>query len=106
MGRGEEERKEERIRAAWPVTLGGERAGVTRDVSASGIYFETDSHYDPGSSIAFEIDIDTPGGAMVLSCRGQIVRTEQRDARVGVAVKILESTLKPGPRSVSVVGPK
>lgn len=96
MSQAEESRREERVRAALRVDLGGNGVGVTRDVSASGIFFETDVTYSPGNPIAFTIDIDAPAGKMVLQCRGEIVRVEARESRVGVAVKILESVLKPG----------
>ena len=95
MPTDEDNRREERVRAALRVDLGNNASGVTRDVSASGIFFETDTAYAPGSPISFAIDIDAPGGKMILNCRGEIVRVEQRDRRVGVAVKILESMLKP-----------
>ena len=91
----EEHRREQRVRAALRVGLDNNAVGVTRDVSASGIFFETDASFDPGGPISFHIEIDTPGGAMVLSCRGEIVRVEQRDAKLGVAVRIVESVLKP-----------
>jgi len=91
-----EHRKEERVPAALRVDLGNNATGMTRDVSASGIFFETEASYISGDPISFAIDLDTPGGRMVLSCRGEIVRVERRDTRVGVAVRILESTLKAG----------
>jgi hypothetical protein len=91
----EDNRREERVRAALRVDLGNNTSGVTRDVSASGIFFETDARFAAGRSIAFAIDIDAPGGKMTLSCQGEIVRVEQRDRRVGVAVRIVESMLRP-----------
>jgi len=39
--------------------------------------------------------MDTPGGKMMLKCHASIVRIEPRGKRVGVAVKITESTLEP-----------
>ena len=87
-----EHRREERVRAALPVNLGN-AVGVTRDVSASGLYFETDATFAAGSPIQFAIDIETPGGMMVLSCRGEIVRVEKRGQQQGVAVRIIESSL-------------
>ena len=36
-------RSEERVSMKVPVTLPGGCTGMTRDISASGIYFETDS---------------------------------------------------------------
>ncbi len=93
MDKGDaEHRREERVRAALPVNLGN-ATGVTRDVSASGLYFETDAAFAAGSPINFAIDIETPGGMMVLSCRGEIVRVEKRGQQQGVAVRIVESSL-------------
>ena len=86
-------RSEERVRAALPVNLGN-ASGTTRDVSASGIFFETDAAYAIGNSIRFSVDLDTPGGRMVLKCSGEIVRLEPQDERVGVAVQITESHLE------------
>ena len=88
-----ENRREERVSASLPVKLGS-TTGITRDVSASGICFETDVSYKVGSPISFAVHMDAPGGKMVLNCRGEIVRVEPRGGRVGVAVKIVESKLE------------
>lgn len=85
--------REERVYCELPVGL-GEAKGVTRDISASGIYFETDLQLTPGSLIDFVIAYDTPGGGMTLKCHGQILRIEQHDNRLGVAAKIIESKLE------------
>jgi hypothetical protein len=88
----EDHRREERVRAALPVDLEG-ATGITRDVSASGIFLETDASCATGSSTSLAIDFDTPGGKMTMSCAGEIVRVEPRGTRLGIAVKILQSTL-------------
>lgn len=88
-----EKRKEERVIASLPVDLGS-TTGVTRDVSVSGVRFETDAHYAVGSPISFAVQLDSPGGKMLLKCRGEIVRVEPRGERVGVAVRIAESTVE------------
>ena len=88
-----ENRREERISASLPVNLGS-TTGVTRNVSASGISFETDVSYGIGNPISFAVHLDAPGGKMVLKCRGEIVRVEPRGKRVGVAVKVGESVLE------------
>lgn len=90
----QENRKEERVPAKLPVDLGG-ATGITRDVSASGIFFETDASYAVGGSISFAVEFDTPGGKMMLKCEGDIVRIEPRGKRVGIAVKIVESKMEP-----------
>jgi hypothetical protein len=89
-----EQRTEERVFTALPVDLGN-GTGVTRDVSASGIFFEIDSNYRLGSAIEFVVEMHTPGGKMLLKCEGEIVRIEPRGPRVGVAVKITTSSLEP-----------
>lgn len=93
--RHEEQRREERVPASLPVKLAGDETGLTRDVSASGIFLEFDASYAPGTTISFSVDFETPGGRMVLNCQGEIVRMERRDSRIGVGVKILESRLEP-----------
>lgn len=85
-------RREERIHAALPVNL-KTATGITRDVSASGIFFETTATLALGSAISFTVEFDTPGGKMELKCQGEIVRTEQHGSQIGVAVKITDSTM-------------
>ena len=89
-----QKRREERVSTQLPVYLGG-ATGRTRDVSASGILFKTDASYALGSSISFAVELDTSNGKMVMRCRGDIVRIEPKGSKVGVAVKITESTLEP-----------
>lgn len=85
--------RENRVVAALPVSLDG-GAGITRDVSASGVFFETDMRYAPGSEISFSIELHGPAGKMMLRCQGQIMRVEDRGGKVGVAAKIIESRLE------------
>jgi len=84
-----EKRDAERVRTALPLQA-GRGTGVTRDVSASGIFFETDVSYHIGSKVAVELDLDTPWGKVMLRSDGKIVRVEPRDHKVGVAVKFLD----------------
>jgi hypothetical protein len=88
-----EKRSKERVSTALPVIL-GQAAGVTRDVSASGIFFETSAALDAGGSIDFSIELESPGGKMLLICSGEIVRKESRGDRLGVAVKITDSRME------------
>ena len=92
--RDQGQRREERVSAALPVDL-GTATGITRDVSASGVFFETDATYALANEINFTVQLETPGGKMMLRCKGEIVRIEPRGKRVGVAVKIVESTMVP-----------
>lgn len=87
------QRKEERIVTALPVRL-GEIIGLTRDVSAAGIFFEVDAACAVGGDISFALELDTPTGKIMLRCKGNIVRTESRNDKLGVAVKISESVME------------
>ncbi len=59
------------------------------------MFFETDASFALGSEISLTVELDTPGGKMMLKCQGNIVRTEAHDSKLGVAVKIIESTMEP-----------
>lgn len=83
---GKEKRREERVSASLPINMEG-TAGIARDVSASGIFFETDVAYSIGSPVSLALDLDTPWGKVMLRCHGKIVRIEHRDEKVGVAVQ-------------------
>lgn len=96
------QRREERVPAALAVDLGRAKKGVTRDVSASGAFFETDISYKIGSRVRFAIDLATPWGPAHFDCRGKIVRLERRDGTVGVAVRFSDPDVagaaRPAPR--------
>jgi hypothetical protein len=88
-------RSEERVAMAVPVMLPDGSLGTTRDISASGIYFETDS-LPLVSPLAFTVEFRNDTGAgMALRCRGQVLRVERNNGRVGIAARILESRLEP-----------
>lgn len=89
-----DKRREQRVAAALQVDLGG-AAGIARDVSASGMFFETDASYAIGSPISLALDLDTPWGKVMFKCHGKIVRLEPHNQKVGVAVQFTESTLGP-----------
>ncbi|QWD61801.1 PilZ domain-containing protein [Polynucleobacter sp. MWH-UH25E] len=83
----------DRVQAALPITL-GEHFGKTRDISATGIYFEMPVEKELGSQVDFVIDLDTPGGALKMQCIGEVVRVQNADGKFGIAVKITSSELK------------
>jgi len=86
-------RREDRMPVTRPVRV-GRVTGVTRNVSASGVFLETNVDYAAGSEISFAIELDGPTGKMMFKCQGQIVRVEHRDGKVGVAARIVASKLK------------
>ena len=75
--------------ATLPVGVGG-AAGILHDVSASGMYLETDAEYAVGSTVDLELDLDTPWGRVMVRCQGRIVRLQPHDRKVGVAVQFVD----------------
>ena len=74
----------------------GRRKGVTRDVSASGLFFETDVGYSVGNEVRIALDLDTPWGKVMLRSDGKIVRVQLHDHKVGVAVQFVDVTMARG----------
>ncbi|MDP2195157.1 MAG: PilZ domain-containing protein [Rhodocyclaceae bacterium] len=90
---GIEMRADARQQVELPVSLEEGSMGSTCDVSASGVFFEIDSSLAVGSQISFEIEMHSAIGPMTMKCVGLVVRTEQKDGRTGVAVKMTDSRL-------------
>lgn len=88
-----EKRKQQRIPIALPVFVKN-MTGVTRDVSATGVFFWTGYACMTGDFIHFEVELRRPVGKMMLKCQGDVVRTEARDTTIGVAVRITQSSME------------
>jgi hypothetical protein len=84
-----DKRRATRHRGAAPVELEAGR-GVTRDFSRSGIYFETDKSFVPGQTIEFTIVLEfvDPDRPVRVKCRGQIIRVEKNERKIGIAASI------------------
>ncbi len=80
-----EKRRDRRIDIALPVMLEN-AAGVTRNVSSTGVFFWTNGTYALGDVVNFTMGRRTESGEFILKCRGVVLRTEQRSNDVGVAV--------------------
>lgn len=90
-----DKRKGSRIKAALPVQLEGV-PGLARDVSAGGVFIETDTSYALGSPVDLALDLDTPWGRIVIKSQGRIVRVEHREDRIGVAVQFMGQSTASG----------
>jgi hypothetical protein len=89
------QRREDRARNTLPLKVSHDNGvGVTRDLSVSGVYFETSSRYHAGSVIKMTIAFDGPAG-MQLECEGTIVRVEDCGPdKVGIAVSMTSKALR------------
>ena len=85
-----ERRRARRYRLALPIELQALGDGRTRDLSTTGVFFETGESLVPGSSIKFSVllELAEPGPPLRLVCEGDVVRVERRDERLGVAATI------------------
>jgi PilZ domain len=92
--RPRDRRRDRRIDVALPVILEN-ATGVTRDVSASGVFFWTDGMYLLGDSITFSMGRRGETGKFMLKCRGVVFRTEPRGNEVGIAVRVTQPVTKP-----------
>ncbi len=86
-------RKETRDALALPVATADGAQGVTRDISASGLYFVTDREQTVGGQIDLQIELQTENGPVRLVAQGRIVRIQTEGSRTGVAVELLQSRL-------------
>jgi PilZ domain len=82
-------RKAPRFQVTLRVEL-PEGTGVTRDLSASGVFFEADCVFALGEVLQFALVFEhiAPRQPVRLRCRGRVVRVEQRGGTLGVAVAI------------------
>ena len=64
---------------------------MSRNVSASGIYFETDVPLRESANLTFTVDFTSPAGnPLRMACVARIVRVEDLGGRIGVGAKIEE----------------
>ncbi|WP_296442655.1 PilZ domain-containing protein [Rhodoferax sp. UBA5149] len=82
------ERGADRFDTELPVELGGIR-GFSRNISASGIYFETETTREPGSNVNFTVEVVVRGQKLKLQCEGEVVRMGCYDGLLGIAAKFV-----------------
>ncbi|MDP2969767.1 MAG: PilZ domain-containing protein [Deltaproteobacteria bacterium] len=98
---------ERRQALRFPITLPVDLergTGITRNISTSGVLFETDQVFPTGALIQLTVLMEPtcPGTPACLHCQGQIVRAEQHEEKMGVAVAFtsyrFETLRSPGER--------
>jgi hypothetical protein len=63
--------------------------GTTNNISAQGVYFETDVEPRAGALVNFFIEYRLHGRKHRLLCEGKVVRVEPQGGRVGVAARLV-----------------
>jgi PilZ domain-containing protein len=81
-------RQARRYRVALPIEL-EHGTGLTRDLSACGVFFETDVLFSVGVTISFSLVLEYADyvGPVRLQCQGEVVRVERYEDNGGVAVR-------------------
>lgn len=85
-------------RIAVPLSVELENGkGVTRDVSAAGVFFVTDLAFsiDKPINLCLVLERVDPVGPLRVRCHGRVVRVEGTDGARGVAVAIVSHNLEP-----------
>ena len=80
----EERRRAQRYRLAVPVRLQNGSTGITRDISTSGIFFETEHGHTIGDTVQLSVQL----GEASIQCEGRVVRLEQLEGKFGIAVDL------------------
>jgi hypothetical protein len=89
----EEQRLEPREPLAMPLELEDGTTAVTRDISATGMYFEIDGSYALTGPVVFEMQLADLG--VKFTAEGSIVRVDRRAGRTGFAVKLHQPRFQP-----------
>ena len=88
-----DQREAIRFDTALPLEMEG-ATGFTRDVSATGIYFETDALPEIGPVVSFTMRYRQGGKLHELQCDARVVRVEARGDRIGIAAKLMAPFLE------------
>ena len=90
----EQRRRHHRVPSAIPFTLDDGSGAVTRDLSPTGLYFETDGVLSVGSEIRFSLEFENPSGDLLFQCVARIVRIRPENGKLGVGAQIIESQIE------------
>ena len=95
LGRLEEKRGAERFEMEVPLSVeGGHQAGVTRDVSVSGLSFTSREPYAIGERIELTVDYLLDGHNFPLRCEAIVVRCDAGRAGFTVGVRLATAFLE------------
>ena len=87
---GRSRRAADRVASELPVEIGGAK-GLTKNLSATGVYLQTTVDQVPGSRVHFVVEVLVNGEALKMVCTGEVTRVERNVGTVGIAVKLASS---------------
>lgn len=84
----QDQRTAVRFDTNMPVEIHG-TPGQAHNISAQGIYFETDVQQRLGALVNITVEFTLHGRRHRLLCEGKVVRLERQGGRVGVAARLV-----------------
>ena len=90
----DEHRQAARFDTAIAVDVEG-LAARTRNISATGVYFETDVDLPVGTPLNLNVQFTHGGRKHWLACEGTVVRVTHGDGQHGVAARLLTPFFSP-----------
>jgi len=88
-----EQRVDPREPVALPLKLEDGSSAVTRNISASGMYFEIQGSYAIAGPVVFEMQLAELG--VKFTAEGEVVRVERHATRTGFAIKLRRPRFEP-----------
>jgi hypothetical protein len=83
-------RSAERLMAELPIEING-ACGTTKNISATGVYFETTTPQEPGSKVNFAVEVTINDKKIKMVCSGSVIRIDRNNGKVGIAVQLVHS---------------
>lgn len=81
----EDKRSATRYQVVVPVQLQNGSTGRTRNMSTSGIFFETEQEYSLGEIIQLSVVLN----GSTVQCGGRVIRVERLEREFGIAVELI-----------------
>ena len=100
-----QKRRHQRVPSAIPFTLDDGSDAITRDLSPSGVYFETEGRVAVGSVVRFSLQFDNPSGDLLFLCVARVVRVRDENGKLGIGAEIVESHLERKDRAAHRLAP-
>ena len=95
--RVDERRRAPRLRIALRVCFEGGGSGTSRDISAGGLFVDTDRRLQPSEPVRVSLALgewDAAGGFRIHG-EGHVVRADTAGARPGVGLAVVWSDIEP-----------
>ena len=84
---GKEKRSAVRFATALPLVIKGVE-GLIRNLSSTGLYFETNTALAPGSKVFLAVEVKVQGQKSKVLCDATVLRMDHKTGQWGVATRL------------------